>query len=142
MTLDSWLYPLFGGALIGLAASLLLLIRGRIFGVTGIIANALFEPSSNRKDYIAIIIGLMAGSWLIHLINPMLFSYAFKGELWMMIVAGLLVGYGTRLGSGCTSGHGICGLPRLSIRSLVAVCTFMVTGGITVYTFRHIFKLI
>lgn len=136
-----WVKPLVGGALIGLAASLLLLLQGRIFGVTGIIAGSLFNTGEERKWRIATILGLMTGAAFVHFINPNYFQYSFKGEIWMMIVAGLLVGFGTRLGSGCTSGHGICGLPRLSIRSLVAVCTFMATGAITVYIFRHILHL-
>ena len=83
----------------------------------------------------------MSGAAFIYFIQPKYFNYEFKGELWMMIVAGFLVGFGTRLGSGCTSGHGICGLPRLSYRSLVAVCTFMATGAITVYIFKHVLYL-
>lgn len=136
-----WVSPLVGGALIGLAASLLLLLKGRIFGVTGILTGALFSSGDDRKWRIATVLGLMSGGALVHFVNPVFFEYEFKGELWMMAVAGLLVGFGTRLGSGCTSGHGICGLPRLSMRSFVAVCTFMFTGGITVYVFRHVLHL-
>ncbi len=136
-----WISALIGGVLIGLSASLLLLFKGKIFGVTGIMAGAFFGSGSDRSWRIANIIGLLSGAWFVHLVAPQYFAYEFKGPLWMMIVAGLLVGFGTRLGSGCTSGHGICGLPRLSIRSLVAVCTFMSTGAITVYLFRDILHL-
>lgn len=133
-----WVNPLIGGAIIGLAASLMLLLQGRIFGVTGILAGVFFSKGKDRSWRIATVIGLMTGAMFIHFIRPEYFHYEFKGDLWMMVVAGFLVGFGTRLGSGCTSGHGICGLPRLSYRSLVAVCTFMATGAVTVYIFRHV----
>lgn len=136
-----WVRALLGGALIGLSASLLLLLQGKVFGVTGILAGAMFSKGHDQKWRIAAVLGLMVGAAIVHAINPNYFNYAFKGNIWMMVVAGLLVGFGTRLGSGCTSGHGICGLPRLSVRSLVAVCTFMFTGGLTVYLFRDILHL-
>lgn len=136
-----WINPLIGGAIIGLAASLMLLLQGRIFGVTGILSGAIFSKGDDKNWRIATVIGLMSGAAFIYFIQPKYFNYEFKGELWMMVVAGFLVGFGTRLGSGCTSGHGICGLPRLSYRSLVAVCTFMATGAITVYIFRHVLHL-
>ena len=138
---DIWLLPLVGGLLIGLAASLLLLLQGRIFGVTGIVSGAFFDGPADRKWRLAIILGLISGSTLVYLFNPKLFGYSFDSSYLMMAIAGLLVGFGTRLGSGCTSGHGICGLPRLSMRSIVAVVTFMLSGAITVYVVRHIFNL-
>jgi uncharacterized membrane protein YedE/YeeE len=141
LTMDMWLYPLVGGVLIGLAASLLLLLQGRIFGVTGIISGALFSGPVDRKWRLAIILGLMSGSALVYLVNPNLFNYNFDSSYLMMAIAGLLVGFGTQLGSGCTSGHGICGLPRLSMRSIVAVGTFMFTGIVTVYIVKHILVL-
>ena len=141
LTMDMWLYPLVGGVLIGLAASLLLLLQGRIFGVTGIISGALFSGPVDRKWRLAIILGLMSGSALVYLVNPNLFNYNFDSSYLMMALAGLLVGFGTQLGSGCTSGHGICGLPRLSMRSIVAVGTFMFTGIVTVYIVKHVLVL-
>jgi uncharacterized membrane protein YedE/YeeE len=140
-TQDMWLYPLLGGVIIGLAASLLLLVQGRIFGVTGIISGAFFNGPVERKWRLAIMFGLLSGSVLVYLVNPSMFNYRFDSSYLMMAIAGLLVGFGTRLGSGCTSGHGICGLPRLSIRSIVAVGTFMFTGIITVYIVKHVLHL-
>lgn len=141
LTTDMWVYPLVGGVLIGLAASLLLLLQGRIFGVTGIISGVFFSGPVNRKWRLAVILGLMSGSALVYLVNPNMFNYSFDSSYLMMAIAGLLVGFGTQLGSGCTSGHGICGLPRLSMRSIVAVGTFMLTGIVTVYVVKHILVL-
>lgn len=139
MNTEIWLYPLIGGSLIGLAASLLLLFQGRIFGITGIVSGALF--TKDRAWRVSIIVGLMTGSIFVYLLRPDFFQYEFKTPIYWMAIAGLFVGFGTRLGSGCTSGHGICGLPRLSIRSLVAVLSFMLSGGITVYLFKHVFQI-
>jgi len=139
MSIEVWLYPLIGGALIGLSASLLLLFQGRIFGVTGIVSGAFF--TKDRAWRVSIIIGLIMGSVLVYLVKPDFFNYQFKIPVYWMALAGLLVGFGTRLGSGCTSGHGICGLPRLSMRSLAAVLSFMFSGAITVYLFKHVFQI-
>lgn len=139
MDTELWLYPLIGGSLIGLAASLLLLTQGRIFGVTGILSGALF--TKDKAWRISILFGLMTGSLFIYLLRADFFQYQFNIPIFWMAIAGLLVGYGTRLGSGCTSGHGICGLPRLSLRSLVAVLSFMLSGAVTVYLFKHVFQI-
>jgi uncharacterized membrane protein YedE/YeeE len=126
---------LIGGALIGLAATLLYAMLGRIAGVSGIVTAAV-EHKSERGWRIGFLFGLIlaAGLWL-----------AASGiapragfPLPWLIAAGLLVGFGTRLGGGCTSGHGICGLSRLSRRSLVAVVVFMGFGALTVYVLRHV----
>jgi uncharacterized membrane protein YedE/YeeE len=141
MTWEVYMYPLIGGALIGLAASLLLLLNGKIFGVTGIMAGAFWSSGDDRHWRIASIVGMIAGSGVVYLMFPKFFEYDFDIPIWLMAVAGLAVGFGTRLGSGCTSGHGICGLPRFSPRSLAAVMTFMATGAITTYIFRHVLHL-
>ena len=141
MNWESFLNPLIGGVLIGLAASALLLLNGRIFGVTGILAGSMWSKGADQKWRIASLVGLVSGSALTYLFSPEYFSYDFDTPIWLMAVAGLVVGYGTRLGSGCTSGHGICGLPRFSVRSLVAVMTFMATGILTTYIFRHVLHL-
>lgn len=124
---------LLGGVLIGLAATLLLLFKGRIFGVTGIVSGLLQKPNADTAWRAATVLGLMLGSFIMYQVNPNLFNYEFNTPLPLMALAGFLVGFGTRLGSGCTSGHGVCGLPRLSLRSLAATLTFMVVGVITVY---------
>lgn len=138
MNYELFLWPLIGGAIIGLAASLLLLLNGRIFGVTGVLSGAIWGHGSDKQWRVAAIVGLIAGSWVTSLVAPSFFEYNFEIPLWPMAIAGLLVGFGTRLGSGCTSGHGICGLPRFSARSLVAVMTFMATGALTTYIVKHI----
>lgn len=131
---------LFGGMLIGLAAVLLLLINGRIFGISGILSNTLFGKTE-RAWRVAVLVGVFASPWL---------YMAFGGQvpqnepraIPLLIIAGLLVGFGSSLGSGCTSGHGVCGIARLSNRSIIATLTFMTTGFLTVYVFRHLLHLI
>lgn len=123
---------LIGGLLIGLAAAIMLLGAGRIAGVSGIAARAfgLTDGSLLRSGAWAFIIGLPLGALLVtsQTAAP---APAFAGTV-PLIIAGLIVGVGTRLGSGCTSGHGVCGMSRLSQRSLVATATFMITGFATV----------
>lgn len=123
---------LAGGVLIGLAAALMLLGAGRIAGVSGLAARAfgLAESSLSRAGAAAFLIGLPLGAVIV--IGPGAAPIpAFAGTV-PLVIAGLLVGIGTRIGSGCTSGHGVCGMSRLSQRSLVAVATFMATGFATV----------
>jgi uncharacterized membrane protein YedE/YeeE len=123
---------LTGGVLIGLAAALMLLGAGRIAGVSGIAARAfgLAEGSQPRIGAWAFVIGLPLGALLVTS-QTAAATPAFAGTV-PLVIAGLIVGIGTRIGSGCTSGHGVCGMSRLSQRSLVAVATFMVTGFATV----------
>jgi uncharacterized membrane protein YedE/YeeE len=123
---------LIGGGLIGLAAAITLLGAGRIAGVSGIAARAfgLADSSLPRAAAWAFVIGLPAGALLVTSQSPA--AAPSLAEPVTLIVAGLIVGIGTRLGSGCTSGHGVCGMSRLSQRSLVAVATFMITGFATV----------
>lgn len=131
---------LIGGALIGLAATFLYVALGRIAGISGIL-NSAIEQHADRGWRIAFLLGLIgsAGVWFAFGVGVA----APRDGLPMpwLISAGLLVGFGTRLGNGCTSGHGICGLARLSKRSLVAVATFMATGFVTVYVLRHAWKV-
>jgi len=123
---------LAGGVLIGLAAAIMLLGAGRIAGVSGIAARAfgLAEGSQPRREAFAFLIGLPLGALIVmHVTGPA--APVFADPL-LLVIAGVIVGIGTRLGSGCTSGHGVCGMSRLSQRSLVAVATFMATGFVTV----------
>jgi hypothetical protein len=121
-----------GGALIGCAAWILLLFCGRIAGISGIMGGLLSSGTPDRGWRLAFIIGLIVSPMLYGLIHPLPASEV--AASWpMVIIAGLLVGIGTRYGSGCTSGHGVCGLSRLSFRSLVATLTFMAVAFVTVW---------
>ena len=127
----SWLLALGGGAMIGAASALLFSTHGRIAGISGIV-GALVPPTSTRdRDWrVAFLVGLLAAGMIAGFAAPAAVGASVR-SLPVVVVAGLLVGFGTRLGSGCTSGHGVCGLSRLSIRSLIAVATFMATGAAT-----------
>jgi uncharacterized membrane protein YedE/YeeE len=123
-----WLWAAFGGLLIGAASALLLLTHGRIAGISGIVGG-LFQRD-DRSWRVAFLIGLALSGVAIAITLPDAIGASIRSPI-AIVVAGLLVGFGTRLGSGCTSGHGVCGLARLSMRSLVAVAIFMTTGAIT-----------
>jgi uncharacterized protein len=139
MTEPNILGGLVGGALIGLAAVLLLALNGRIAGISGILGGLITSTSRGERFWrLAVIFGLIAGAGLFVLVRGALPLELQAGRT-TLIVAGLLVGAGTRLGSGCTSGHGVCGLARRSPRSLVATMTFMVTAALTVFLTRHVF---
>jgi len=126
---------LIGGALIGLGATVLLVALGRIAGISGVF-NGAVEQSAERGWRIAFLLGLVAAAGLWLAFGDSAAPRAGFPRSWL-IAGGVLVGFGTRLGSGCTSGHGVCGLARLSKRSLVAVAVFMATGIATVYLLRH-----
>jgi uncharacterized membrane protein YedE/YeeE len=127
-----------GGVLIGIAAVLLLVLNGRIAGISGILGG-LFTPgdAAGRWWRLAFLVGLVAGAGSYSLMHGDL-QVELPASGATLVVAGLFVGFGTRLGSGCTSGHGVCGLARLSPRSLLATVTFMGAGVVTVYFLRHI----
>ncbi|HEY0445209.1 MAG TPA: YeeE/YedE thiosulfate transporter family protein [Allosphingosinicella sp.] len=128
-----------GGLLIGSAAGLLLLLTGRVAGVSGMIASATRMGSGGTpwSQATAFIVGLPIGAALIALLvrTP---EVIVTSSVPLLIVAGLLVGFGTRLGNGCTSGHGVCGMARLSPRSLAATATFMASAAATVFILRHV----
>jgi uncharacterized membrane protein YedE/YeeE len=127
---------LIGGVLIGLAVTLLLLFNGRIAGISGI-AKGILPPWQEDIGWrLCFLTGLVFAPVLYQLFGGEV-NIQIKAPLPIMVLAGLLVGYGTSLGSGCTSGHGICGLSRLSIRSAAATITFMFTAGITVYVVKN-----
>jgi hypothetical protein len=128
---------LVGGALIGLAAALLLLANGRIAGVSGIVANAIWPPAGEERAWrLAFVAGLPLGAGFVSLITGGLVVQVETSPA-VLVAAGVLVGFGTRLGNGCTSGHGVCGLARGSKRSLAATITFMCAGALTVFVVRH-----
>lgn len=128
---------LIGGLLIGLSAAIMLLGLGRIAGVSGLAARAtgIADGGAPRDVAIAFIIGLPLGAFVIASISGGV-SVTFPPSMWPLAFGGLLVGYGTRLGSGCTSGHGVCGLSRLSRRSMLATALFMASGFATVAVLR------
>jgi uncharacterized membrane protein YedE/YeeE len=128
---------LFGGMLIGLSATLLLLLNGRIAGVSGIMNGIFLSPKHERFWRIAFLAGLILGGVGFQLVNPGIFSPRQGYPLWLLIPGGFLVGFGTRMGSGCTSGHGICGIAILSRRSIFATLIFMATGMLTVFCIRY-----
>lgn len=124
------LSPLSGGLLIGLSSMLLLLTLGRIAGVSGIVWGAITDP--DRSWRLQFIVGLIAGTAAIHAFTGKPLPAAADGPILLAVGAGLLVGFGTRMGSGCTSGHGVCGIGRRSVRSIVATLVFMAAGVATV----------
>lgn len=128
MLTNNYLMAAAGGALIGAASVMLLWLNGRIAGISGIMNGAFSKQWAETGWRVAFIVGLIAGGWLYQLATNAPLIERTDFPVWMTIVAGLLVGYGTRLGSGCTSGHGICGTSRLSIRSIVATVIFVVVG--------------
>ena len=131
---------LIGGMLIGLAAAMFVLLNGRIAGISGVLGG-LFKPTRGDLGWRVAFIGGLIGAPLVYAIFSTLPSVQIDAGYGALLVAGFLVGVGTRLGSGCTSGHGVCGLSRLSARSLVATATFMAAGFVTVFVLRHLFKV-
>jgi uncharacterized membrane protein YedE/YeeE len=129
---------LFGGLLIGLSASAMLLLDGKIAGISGILAGVLKPVRGDTLWRVCFLAGLLAGGMLLRIFLPTAFNFGIIRPLPMLIIAGLLVGFGTRLGSGCTSGHGVCGISRLSPRSLVATGTFIIAGALVVYLVNHL----
>lgn len=133
------LASLAGGILIGLAAVSLMLLRGRIMGATGILAGAMWPAS--RYDWTwraAMLAGMLTGPWIYFALAGGLPAIDVPATTPLLLIGGVLVGVGVTLGSGCTSGHGVCGMARLSPRSFAATGTFMLTTGLTVYVIRHL----
>lgn len=133
------LLALVGGALIGLSASLYWSLNRRIAGISGIVGGALLNTGRDRGERVLFLLGLFAAGVFFARFTDRVPAPALS--LLPLAIAGLLVGFGTRMGGGCTSGHGVCGLSRLSLRSLVAVLTFMVTAALTVFVIRHVLKV-
>ncbi len=131
---------LFGGAMIGLAAVLLMLTTGRLAGVSGIVSGLLPPRTTGQATYtgVAFVIGLLVAIPIYLIATGGLPDQSMVAGLPVLAVAGLLVGFGTVLGNGCTSGHGVCGLSRLSQRSIAATITFMAVAFLTVFVWRHV----
>lgn len=128
-----------GGLLIGLGAVLLMLGLGRILGATGILSGLVF--SEGHDEFLwraAMVLGMVIAPGAIFAVTGVMPDINVPVSPTMIVIGGVIVGFGASLGSGCTSGHGVCGLSRLSVRSLVAVPTFMATAGITVFIIRHV----
>jgi uncharacterized membrane protein YedE/YeeE len=136
----TWLTALAGGVLIGLSATLLLWLNGRVAGVSGILNGIVFPKPGDLSWRVAFLAGLIAAGGLYMAVVPGAPLPRTDFPRAGLIVAGLLVGFGTRMGNGCTSGHGVCGLGRLSMRSLVAVATFMATAIATTFVLRHVWS--
>ncbi len=129
---------LVGGMVIGISATILLFFNGKILGISGIISRVLLGFQDKSVWQIVFLIGLIVGTLLYRLFFPDQLSLSIDASEKVLIAAGLLVGFGTNLGSGCTSGHGICGIARFSKRSIVATIIFMLAGMLTVYVVKHI----
>jgi len=129
---------LLGGLLIGAAAAAMLVLNGRILGISGIVGGLLTPRTGDTSWRLWFIAGLLVPPLLLSL-SGVTDGPTFRSGLWTMALAGLFVGFGSRMGSGCTSGHGICGIARLSTRSIVATTCFLLTGFVTVYLVRHVF---
>lgn len=143
MSLD-WIHftpwtALSGGILLGIASAAFILLNGRVLGISGILGGLLVPQRGDSSWRVFFILGLLAAPVTLTLLAPSLVGSArIEATPIVIVAAGLLVGFGTRYGSGCTSGHGVCGLSRLSPRSLVATLAFMAAGFVTVYVIRHL----
>lgn len=127
-----WMHALLGGILIGVAVSLMLLWNGQVAGVSGILGSLISAKPKGWSWRLSFIMGLIVGGMIMKLVMPDVFYNSLSLTIVTVIGAGLLVGFGTAMGSGCTSGHGVCGVSRLSIRSIVATIVFIVAGMIAV----------
>ena len=126
------LLALTGGLLIGLSVALFFILNGRMIGISGIASNLL--TSNNKKiENFLFLIGLIIGPLIYNLFSSKEINISISNSLILLIIAGVMVGFGTRLGNGCTSGHGISGISRFSLRSIIATLTFMIVGIITVF---------
>lgn len=133
---QDWINALAGGILIGLAVSLMLLWNGRVTGISGIINGIFSFQKGDTAWRMAFTLGLISGGFIIKQVKADAFSGTLNTGVVSTIIAGLLVGFGTILGSGCTSGHGVCGISRLSPRSILATITFILAGILFVYLFK------
>ena len=132
MSIDQIIFPLVGGGLIGLAVTIMLYFNGRVTGISGIISSSMTKPTSEGLWRWMFLVGLLLGGFVIQRTHPELLVNLSNRTPILVVAAGFLVGFGTIMGSGCTSGHGVCGISRFSIRSLIATVTFMAIGFLAV----------
>ncbi len=137
--MNSWARAAIGGGMIGVAAALMFVFNGRIAGVSGVLGSLVLDRTGAESLWrFLFVAGLVLGAWVMSLARPD-FAQVNQQTGWIgMVVAGVIVGFGTRMGGGCTSGHGVCGIARLSQRSIVATGTFMAAGVVTVFLLRHV----
>lgn len=133
---SDWINALSGGVIIAVSVSLMLWGNGRVTGISGIIGGLLSPTPGHRSWRLSFVVGMILGGGVLSLFYPEMYSGALNTSGWTLALAGLLVGFGTMMGSGCTSGHGVCGLSRLSPRSLAATLTFIAAGILAVMFFR------
>ncbi len=141
MTTQGLVEAACGGVLIGVAASALLVLDGRIAGISGIIGGLLPPRRADATWRALFAAGLLAGGLCVATLIPDAFRGLASTPYAMLVAAGLLVGFGASVGNGCTSGHGVCGVSRLSPRSIVATLTFMLSGAVTVFVVRHVARI-
>lgn len=139
MSLSAFIPSLLGGVLIGVAATLLLWLNGRLAGISGILWRLFFSKQGDALWRVLFLGGVVGGAALYYALYDDVPLARETFPAWLLVVSGFLVGYGTSLGNGCTSGHGVCGLGRLSLRSLVATVIFLVTAIVTTFVVRHLF---
>lgn len=133
------LASLLGGLLIGIAAVLLMALKGRVLGATGILSGAILDRARGNTGWrVTLLAGMVSGPLAVRLLTGELPEISLPVSLWALIVGGLIVGVGVTVGSGCTSGHGVCGMARLSRRSVAATLTFMAAAFATVFAIRHL----
>lgn len=130
--------PILGGVIIGIAVSVLLLFNGRVTGISGIIGGILNREMSDKSWRVLFILGLLLGGLSLRFIHPEAFSINSTAQSSDYIIAGLLVGFGTLLGNGCTSGHGVCGISRFSFRSIVSTILFISFGILSTAIFKYL----
>lgn len=135
---QDWINALLGGVIIGISVSMMLLLNGRVTGISGIINGVLTPLKGDTTWRVLFVGGLFLGGLAISALNPNVFTGSLNTETWTTVVAGLLVGFGTIMGSGCTSGHGVCGVSRMSPRSMVATIAFIGAGVAAVAVFKYL----
>lgn len=138
--LESLLLASLGGAIIGVASSMMLVFNGRVTGISGIYNGILSFVKTDLMWRIAFVLGIILGGTVMFAVKPELFVNETGRSLGAIAVAGLIVGFGTIMGSGCTSGHGVCGISRMSVRSLIATASFMGAGFLTATVLKHVFE--